>query len=219
MAKRLDFDYRVFDNCIEIIPHEPITDNAIYEIRINGLKSKTDENKTLTKNIQIATKLSPCYCNPYAVKVILDEFGLSDIDILFFIRQASKQAEYINKGPIMLDADGNAPFVVEKYVELKATYDALTKAYVIGNNDAGMEGSIGDLTFKNGDSVANLKKLLDTLRRDIKKWQDAIQGYEFAGRAQSKVGLRANRTLRGTPANIILRDFSRNVNLGRDGIL
>ena len=82
-----------------------------------------------------------------------------------------------------------------------------------------MEGSIGDLTFKNGDSVANLKKLLDTLRRDIKKWQDAIQGYEFAGRAQGKVGLRANRTLRGTPANIILRDFSRNVNLGRDGIL
>ena len=30
MAKRLDFDYRVFDNCLEIIPHEPITDNAIY---------------------------------------------------------------------------------------------------------------------------------------------------------------------------------------------
>ena len=26
MAKRLDFDYRVFDNCLEIIPHEPITD-------------------------------------------------------------------------------------------------------------------------------------------------------------------------------------------------
>ena len=50
MSKRLDFDYRVFDNCLEIIPHEPITDHAIYEIRINGLKSKTDENKTLTKN-------------------------------------------------------------------------------------------------------------------------------------------------------------------------
>ena len=219
MAKRLDFDYRVFDNCLEIIPHEPITDNAIYEIRLNGLKSKADSNKTIAKTITVATKLSPCYCNPYAVKVILDEFGLSDIDILFFIRQASKQAEYINRGPIPLDDNGNVPFVVEKYVELKATYDALTKAYVIGNNDAGMEGSVGDVTFKNGDSIANLKKLLDTLRRDIKKWQDAIQGYEFAGRAQSKVALRANRTLRGTPGSIILNDFSRNVNLGKDGIL
>lgn len=219
MAKRIDFDYRVFDNCLEIIPHEPIEDNSIYEIRINNLKAKNDENKTISTTLKIATRLSPCYCNPHAVKIILEEFEISDIDILFFIRQASRQAEYIHGGPIISDRDGRIPFAVEKYVELKATYDALTKAYVIGNNNAGMEGSVGDVTFKNGDSVANLKKLLDTLKRDLKTWQDAIRGYEFEGRNQIRVGLRSNWTLRGTPGHVILRDYERNVNLGKDGIL
>ena len=33
-----------------------------------------------------------------------------------------------------------------------------------------------------------------------------------------KIGLRSNRTLRATPASIILGDYTRNVNQGKDGI-
>lgn len=218
MAKRIDFEYRVFDNYLEIIPKEPITDNSVYDIKINNLLAKDNKNKSISTTLKIATKLSPCYCNPYSVKVLLNEFELSDIDILFFIRQASRYAEYINGGPVTLDSNGNPPFEVEKFVEVKATYDALTKAYVIGNNDAGMEGTLGDLTFKNGDAISNLKKMLDTLKKDLKTWQDAIRGYKFEGRNEMKTGLRSNRTLRATPASIILGDYTRNVNQGKDGI-
>ena len=81
-----------------------------------------------------------------------------------------------------------------------------------------MEGTLGDLTFKNGDAISNLKKMLDTLKRDLKTWQDAIRGYKFEGRNEMEIGLRSNRTLRATPAHIILRDYTRNVNQGKDGI-
>ena len=217
MAKKIDFTYRVFDNCLEIIPKEEILDNSIYDLRIKNIKSL--DGKVLEDySAKITTKLTPCYCLIDAVKILLNDFEIPDSEILFFIRQASKQAEYINGGPPKLDENGNVPYVIEKYVETKATYDALVKAYISGNNDAGMEGSVGDLTFKNGDTIDNLRKLLTSLKDDIKTWQEAIRGYEFEGRNEMNYALRANFTLRGTPAHVILKDYTRNVNLGKDRI-
>ncbi len=215
--KRVNFTYRVFDNCIEIIPESPIEDNSIYDIRFNGIKSM-DGKILQNQQFKIATKMTPCYCSIDAVKILCEDFELPDSDILFFIRQASREADYINKGPVQRDRNGNVPFPVEKFVETKATIDALTKAYINGNNEAGMEGTLGQLTFKNGAQLDNLRKLLQNLKRNLARWQDAIRGYDFEGRNDMSFALRANKTRRPTPARTILSDFSRNVNQGRDYI-
>lgn len=215
--KRVNFTYRVFDNCIEIIPESPIEDNSIYDIRFNGIKSM-DGKILQNQQFKITTKMTPCYCSIDAVKILCEDFELPDSDILFFIRQASREADYINKGPVQRDRSGNVPFPVEKFVETKATIDALTKAYINGNNEAGMEGTLGQLTFKNGAQLDNLRKLLQNLKRNLARWQDAIRGYDFEGRNDMNFALRANKTRRPTPARTILSDFSRNVNQGRDYI-
>lgn len=219
MAKRIDFEYRVYDNCIEIIPKGKIEDNSIYTIKLNGIKS-TSRAELERTDVTVTTKMTPCYCSLYAVKMLMEDFQLPDSTLLFFIRQASRQADYIhtrshNGNPVPL-VDGKPPFVVEKYVELKATYEALTRAFIDGNNDLGMEGTLGELTFKNGDNIDNIWRKLGELKRDIKVWQEAIRGYELEGRNEPGFAMRASRTMYGTPADSILNSYNRNIAMGKD---
>ena len=215
MARLVPFEYRIYDNCLEIIPKHAIEDNSVYTIKLNGLTT-VDGREIPKESIDITTRMTPCYCSAYAVKILLDDFELPESDILFFIRQASRQAEYINGGKPKQDSDGRVAYEIEKYTETKATLDALTKAYVVGNNNAGMEGTVGDLTFKNGDNIENLRKLMNTLRSELKVWQDAIRGYKFEGKNSPTFALIGAHTRRATPAAKILNDYTRNVNMGRD---
>lgn len=211
--ENVKFSYRVFDNCLEIIPEGGIQDNSTYEIRIKQLKA-TNGKVINDLNIKTTTAMTPCYCSVESIKILLDAFELSVSDILFYIRQASRQADHINGGPPTL-VDGKPSYVIEKYVEIKATLDTLTKAYITGSYDSGMEGTLGQLTFKNGSNLDNMKLLMSELKAEVKVWQDAIRGYEFEGRNKMSFGLRANKTLRPTPAGRILNDYTRNVNMGR----
>ena len=72
-------------------------------------------------------------------------------------------------------------------------------------------------SFKNGDELASIKALIDRLRGEAKKWQEAIRGYVFEGRNVSKYALRGNWSLRATPAHAILDDWTRNGNMGFRG--
>lgn len=211
--ENVKFSYRVFDNCLEIIPNGGIKDNSTYEIRIKQLKSV--DGKTIGNlNIKTTTAMTPCYCSVESIQILLDAFELSVSDILFYIRQASRQADHINGGPPEL-VNGKVPYVIEKYVEIKATLDTLTKAYITGSYDSGMEGTLGQLTFKNGSNLDNMKLLMGDLKAEVKVWQDAIRGYEFEGRNKMSFGRRADKTVWPTPAYKILNNYTRNVNMGR----
>lgn len=216
--ERVNFSYRVYDNCLEIIPDDGVKDNSQYNLTIKNLKSLDKKQVLDKKKFEITTAMKPAYCSIEAIKALVYDFAIPESTILYQIRQASKEADFINGGPVKLDENGNPPFPVEKFVEVKASLLALTRAYVTGAAHIGLQGTLGQISFKNGDSLGDINTLIKTLRDEADKWQDAIRGYVFPGRNEPTYALRGNYTLRATPAAVILRDFTRNTNQGlREG--
>ena len=213
--KTVPFTFRVLGNCLEITPDEPIEDNAIYEIRLRNIKSKDGKKEYPNQKFEITTAMTPMYCSVDEIKMLVDVFNIPESTILMMIRRASKEADFINGKPV--DISNGIPFEVEQFVAVKASLLALLRAYAVSGSESGLEGTLGKITFKNGDELSSIKALLDRLRDAAKKWQEAIRGYVFEGRNVSKFALRGNRTLRPTPAYAILDDWTRNGNLGLRG--
>ena len=213
--KTVPFTFRVLGNCLEITPDEPIEDNAIYEIRLRNIKSKDGKKEYPNQKFEITTAMTPMYCSVDEIKMLVDVFNIPESTILMMIRRASKEADFINGKPV--DISNGIPFEVEQFVAVKASLLSLLRAYAVSGSESGLEGTLGKITFKNGDELSSIKALLDRLRDAAKKWQEAIRGYVFEGRNVSKFALRGNRTLRPTPAYAILDDWTRNGNLGLRG--
>lgn len=211
----VSFTYRIFDNCLEIIPDEPVKDNAVYTVRLRNLKSKDGKEELPSAKYEITTAMTPMYCSVDEIKTLVDVFDIPESTILMMIRRASKEADFINGEPV--DTSSGIPFEVEQFVAVKASLLALLRAYAVGGAESGLEGTLGKISFKNGDKLASIKALIDRLRNAAKKWQEAIRGYVFEGRNVSKYALRGNRTLRPTPAHAILDDWTRNGNMGFRG--
>ena len=213
--KTVPFTFRVLGNCLEITPDEPIEDNAIYEVRLRNIKSKDGKKEYSNQKFEITTAMTPMYCSVDEIKMLVDVFNIPESTILMMIRRASKEADFINGKPV--DISNGIPFEVEQFVAVKASLLSLLRAYAVSGSESGLEGTLGKITFKNGDELSSIKALLDRLRDAAKKWQEAIRGYVFEGRNVSKFALRGNRTLRPTPAYAILDDWTRNGNLGLRG--
>lgn len=213
--KTVSFTYRVFDNCLEIIPDEPIEDNAIYEVRLKNIASKDGKREYPNQKFEITTAMTPMYCSVDEIKMLVDVFDIPESIILMMIRNASREADFINGKPV--DTTNGVPFEVQQFVAVKASLLSLLRAYAVGGAESGLEGTLGKITFKNGDELASIKALIDRLRGEANKWQEAIRGYVFEGRNVSKYALRGNRSLRPTPAHAILDDWTRNGNLGLRG--
>lgn len=213
--KTVPFTFRVLGNCLEITPDEPIEDNAIYEVRLRNIKSKDGKKEYPNQKFEITTAMTPMYCSVDEIKMLVDVFDIPESTILMMIRRASKEADFINGKPV--DTSNGIPFEVEQFVAVKASLLSLLRAYAVSGSESGLEGTLGKITFKNGDELSSIKALLDRLRDAAKKWQEAIRGYVFEGRNISKFALRGNRTLRPTPAYAILDDWTRNGNLGLRG--
>lgn len=213
--KTVPFTFRVLGNCLEITPDEPIEDNAIYEVRLRNIKSKDGKKEYPNQKFEITTAMTPMYCSVDEIKMLVDVFNIPESTILMMIRRASKEADFINGKPV--DISNGIPFEVEQFVAVKASLLSLLRAYAVSGSESGLEGTLGKITFKNGDELSSIKALLDRLRDAAKKWQEAIRGYVFEGRNVSKFALRGNRTLRPTPAYAILDDWTRNGNLGLRG--
>ena len=219
--ERVNFSYRVFDNCLEIIPDGGIKNNSIYKLTLKNIRS-AEGHKVLDKqSLEITTAMTPAYCSVDAIRTLVDVFDISESTILFQIRQASKEADFIWRSvydkPITRDAEGNYPFPVEKFTEVRASQLALTRAYITGTSESGLEGTLGKITFKNGEELGNIRKLIDSLKAEADKWQDAIRGYVFDGRNKPAFALRGNHSLRATPAAVILRNYNRDGNMGLKG--
>lgn len=213
--KTVPFTFRVLGNCLEITPDEAIEDNAVYEVRLRNIVSKDGKKEYPAKKFEITTAMTPMYCSVDEIKMLVDVFDIPESTILMMIRRASKEADFINGKPV--DISNGIPFEVEQFVAVKASLLSLLRAYAVSGSESGLEGTLGKITFKNGDELSSIKALLDRLRDAAKKWQEAIRGYVFEGRNVSKFALRGNRTLRPTPAYAILDDWTRNGNLGLRG--
>ena len=191
--EKVKFTYRAYDNILEIIPEDGIKDNSIYSLIFFGIKSEDHQYEIPKQTLEFTTAMKPCYCKLEDVKALIDVFEIPDSTIFYLIRQASKQADYINRGPI--DISNGIPFEVEKYTQLKAALDAFTRAYIDGTSENGIEGTLGKITFKNGSSLSNIKTMIDQFRRDIRVWQDAIRGYHLEGRNKPTYAIRSNNII------------------------
>lgn len=206
------FTYRIYDNFLEITPVDGIEDNAVYDITIKNLKSEDHHLEAENIKKKITTAMTPCYCSINDVKVMVDILNIPDSTILYLIRDASRQADFINGAPI--DVSHGIPFEVSKYTAVKATLMALGRAYLESADKSGLEGTVGKISFKNGTKVSDINTLISRYRTEEHTWQEAIRGYVFEGRNVSKFALRGDKTIWATPTRKILNDYTRDGNMG-----
>lgn len=186
--KKVEVQYKIYDNKIEIIPEGGILDNSIYEITIRGLKSEdrtrfADEVKT-----SVTTRLYPAYASLDSVKSLTDVYAIPDEKILYFIREASLFAEYVKQETYSED---NVPFEVRQYVKYRAAYDSLMRFYMDVTTKSGQKGTLGEITFENGLDNASIKDLLKEAKSEVDKWTEHLKGYGLEGRAAPKSAIKS----------------------------
>ena len=199
---------------ISVTP-EKILANSFYFVTISGLKD--EDGKVLDPvTVEYRTPYSPLYCSLYSLKLVVDTFGIPDENMLSYIRQASKEAEFIDEGKTIKKGQP-VPFAVEQFTRTKATYDCLTRAFMDrAYSGGGSEYTLDTATYKDSLNSTAFKNMLDRLAKELQKWQDAIRGYYNEGRVKpraTRVGIKSsqNSDVAYTTLDSIIQDVTRNV--------
>lgn len=192
--------------------------NYRYYVTIKGLK--TLDGKTLDDiSATFRMPYSPLYCSLNSLKMIVDAFKIPEENMLSYIREASKYADYIAQvqGVEVTDDDGKIKFSVEQFTRVKATMDCILKGYMERTySGAGAKYTLDVATFQDSLNSGAFKNLLADLAKELLKWQDAIRGYFNEGRAKPKatrIGIKMseNSEVAQTTVDNILNDISRQV--------
>lgn len=197
-------------NILEITPDSAILDNSKYVIRLKNVKS-ADGSKIFPEQVfTITTAIKPMYCTLNSLKALVDSFGVPEANLLSYIRDASKQADFIAGG----DATKADSFAVEQFVRTKATLDCLVRACMDRTMHGGGRYTLGDATLEDAVNSAAFKNMIKMLQDDLKKWEDAIRGYYNEGRCKPKatrIGLKSssNSDVSQITVDAILNDITR----------
>lgn len=195
-VERVDYDIKVFDNFIEIIPKDGMKDNSAYEVRLKGLRALRSGEDMENTTVQFVTAMTPMYCGIMDVASLLDIVDIPEDIVLYNIREASKYAAYIfataNKkvNPNAKIDEKNIPFAVKEFTRFKAAKDCLLKIYMSLINDNVVEGTLGEVVFKTRDKLPDIKKILEYLDSEITKWLDSIRGFDLEGRARMQTAIK-----------------------------
>ena len=215
MAEIIEADIQIIGNLLQVTPKEPIEDNAQYEIRIKDLRSKDGKSVLDSYSCKVVTELSPSYCKISDVAVLIDTFEVPETTILYYIREASKYADYIAEAAGVSSSE--ASFAMKEFVKTKCTIDCLLKAYVNKAAGSGIKGSLGEISFENTEKYAtSINDLLDDLWKRLKKWEDAIRGYDLEGRAAPQFAVKAKDASSSDSATFtdIVNDNTRTLPVG-----
>lgn len=195
-VERVNYDIKVFDNFIEIIPRDGMQDNSVYEVRLKGLRALCSGDEIEDTTIKFVTAMTPMYCGIMDVASLLDIVDIPEDIVLYNIREASKYAAYIfatankkTKPNAKID-EKNIPFAVKEFTRFKAAKDCLLKIYMSLINDNVVEGTLGEVVFKTRDQLPDIKKILEYLDSEIAKWLDAIRGFDLEGRARMQTAVK-----------------------------
>ena len=189
MAEIIDAGLEISDNIVIITTDTPLEDNCQYEIRLKNLRSADGKCILESFTHKVVMKLSPSYCRISDVAVLVDTFEIPESTILYYIREASRYADYIVEAAGVSSSD--AEFAIKEFVKTKTTIDCLLKAYVNKAAGSGIKGTLGEISFENTEKYAtSINDLLDSLWLRLKKWEDAIRGYDLEGRAKPKFAVR-----------------------------
>lgn len=205
--------YEVLDNMLVIKLPEDIKDNSHYEIRVKGLKSADGKAQLEELKYRCVTALSPAYCNVSDVSILQDTFGISENTILYYIRAASRYADFIVESTA--DVGGSAKITevtvpIQNFVITKVMLDCLLNAFINKAAGAGIKGTLGKISFENTEKYAsNIDDLLDFLKAQLKMWLDAIRGHFPEGRAKPVWAKKAYKTQDPTTFAQLINDINR----------
>lgn len=210
---------KISGNTVTVILNDAeILDNSQYEIRLKDLKSLDGKASLEDLNYKVVTELTPAYCNISDVAILTDTFAdVPESMILYYIREASKYVDYIRAGGSSGTSSSSTTsdeitFPMREFVKIKATIDCLTKAYVNKAAGSGIKGKLGEISFENTEKYAtSLNDLLDDLWDQLKKWEDALKGYELEGRAQPQYAIRGSEATDVTSFSNIVDTIERDL--------
>lgn len=208
----IDFEAKIDGNFLKITPTDGIKENSVYEIRIKNLQSVQKNKKMKNKKVKVISELTPCYVSIESVRILAEVFEATEEEILFYIRDASKYADYVIAHSKTKPSVSSIQFELEQFVKTKAILDALLKGYVDKSQITGLKGVLGNLSFENEseDTLASIKDVIDYFKAELVKWSDAIRGYHLEGRNKPKsTVLGGNSTSTISISNIISGGFSR----------
>ena len=190
----VDFEVKIDGNFLKITPVGGVKDNSVYEIRFKRIDSVL-KNKTLKdKKIKIISNLTPCYVGIESVRILAEVFDATEEEILFYIRDASKYADYIRSHCTFVPAVEEIKFELEQFVKTKAILDALLKGYVSKSQLAGLKGVLGNLSFENGDTLGSIQNVINYFKDELRKWGDAIRGYHLEGRNTPRTAIKSTNS-------------------------
>lgn len=188
-----------------------VENNSKYYITITGLQDK-EGNALDDISIEVRTPYSPLYCTLDSLKLVVDTFGIPDENMLSYIRQASKEADFIAGGT----AD-TTDFAVEQFTRVKATYDCLQRAFMDrAYAGGGSTYTLDTVTYQDSLNSTAFKNMFDRLAKELQKWQDAIRGYYNEGRVKPKatrIGIKSsqNSDVSWTTLDTIITDATRSM--------
>ena len=204
------FELSTDNKTLTITPKE-IKDNYLYTVTVSGLKDSTGAAMPAVE-VSYQTPYSPMYCTLESLKVVVDTFGIPDENLLMYIRQASKEADYIAGGTAKAE-----DYATQEFVRTKATYDCLTRAFMDrAYSGGGSTYTLDTATYQDSLNSTAFKELLNRLGKALQKWQDAIRGYFNEGRVKPKatrMGLKSsqNSEVAWTTVDTISQDINRSM--------
>lgn len=193
---------------LQITP-EKLENNSSYTITIKGIIDASTGKTLPDKTIVIKTPYYPMYCTLESLKVVVDTFEIPEQNLLSFIRDASKYADFVSGG----EAD-STDFAVEEFVRTKAVLDCLVRTFMNRSVEGGNKYKLDTVEYEDSTNSAAFKNLIDALKKALQKWQDAVRGYYNEGRVKPKatrIGIKSsqNGDVSYTTIDNILQDFSR----------
>lgn len=150
---------------------QPVTDNSVMQIIINGIKSKsgtTIKNKTA---LAFMTKLEPFYCSISDVRDLYSEI-LNDIDDFTLARriQINSRIVDLHMAPDQIDVTRKDAYdlAVRHFVRYKTAIDILSPILQVSSESKELD------TLKISRSSGNPRQLLDILEKEINKYEKII---------------------------------------------
>lgn len=195
---------------LQITP-EKLENNSSYTITIKGIIDASTGKTLPDKTIVIKTPYSPMYCTLESLKMVVDTFEIPEQNLLSFIRDASKYADFVSGG----EAD-STDFAVEEFVRTKAVLDCLVRTFMNRSVEGGNRYKLDTVEYEDSTNSVAFKSLIDALKKALQKWQDAVRGYYNEGRVKPKatrIGIKSsqNSDVSYTTVDTLLQDFSRSM--------
>ena len=173
--ERIEASFTVDGNILDIKPAE-VKDNSKYTIKMSGIRTADGIKELPVQTFTVITAVTPSYCNLSDLKSVTEGFGVSDENMLSYIRSASNFADFVASSTNI--SGDTLTYAKSELTKVKAALDCLMTSFVGGTfASTGKRWKLGEDELEEADRAGAFKNLLDWLRWLLQYWTDAVRGY------------------------------------------